>query len=390
MMNYRIRMSIGRSLLATLCIPLLLAAAMSVAQAQDIRPGGTLTQLRRPPAEPGTNAFASFNRDEQGHSLANSYLLAMVSHQMYPHAYEPNTGDNLVAFRNLASQKFALWGMQKIDIKSSSNVQYAVMSDQNIIIVAFRGSDAVTHMDSVTDWIGTNAIARQKKVTTWGTVPYTSKNLLGQTVTVRKEAGMHTGITNAYWKVRKDVNDLIAQHGGKAKKLFFTGHSLGAGLAIIAAIDQGYATDRGSARRFVAQGVYTYGGPRVGNGIFKKLYDSKRSSGGAQALNTHRYVNFNDLVPMMPGDTVAHDAVYVPITHYGPGEPHDNVKYIHVGRTCNIRQNGTIARDSAEYLGVGNPLTHHTALYAHHIYQAHVAGKSWASRMPPPPAPVSM
>ncbi len=377
-------------LLVLLCAPLLLAAPLSevLAQTQILRPGQTLTPLRRATAEPGTNAFASINRSEQGHSLVNSYLFAMVSHYLYPHAWEPNPGNNFVTFRNLAKAKFELWGMDKVDIRSKGNVQYVVMSDENVIILGFRGSDAINHMDAFADWIATDAMALQKKVSTWGTVAYDSKNLFGQSVTTRKEPGVHTGITNAYWTVRSDINNLIHQHGGRSKKLFITGHSLGAGLAIIAAIDQGYA-GRSTSRRFVAQGVYTYGGPRVGNGIFKELYDSKRSAGGAKALNTHRYVNYNDIIAMLPGDLLVHDAMYVPISHYGPGEPHDNVKYIHVGRTSNIRQNGTIDRDSREHRGLGQITRHHSSLYAHHIYQAHVVGNSWAGRMPPPPAPVT-
>jgi hypothetical protein len=279
--------------------------------------------------------------------------------------------------------------MKRVDIKSGGNVQYAVMSDDNVVILAFRGSDAVTHMDNVADWVGTNAIAIQKKIGTWGTVAFSSKNMFNQTVTVRKEPAVHSGITDAYWGVRNTINGLIASHmENKRKKLFITGHSLGAGLAIIAAIDQGYASDRAAARRFVAQGVYTYGGPRVGNGIFKRLYDSKLSAGGAKSLNTHRYVNFNDIVAMLPGDTVAHDTLYVPITHYGPGEPHDNVKYLHVGRTCNIRQNGSIVRDDNEYRGIGSPRTHHSSQYAYNIWHAHVVGKNWEGRMPRPPEPI--
>lgn len=376
----------SRRLLALLCVPLLLSLPTLDVFAQ-LRPQTQLTPLKRLPAtEPGTNAFASFNRDEKGHSLTNSYLLAMVSHYMYPHAWEPNTGNNFEVFKSKAKPKFEQWGMQKVELVSKGNVQYAVMSDANVIIVAFRGSDAVEHMDGFDDWLATDFRARQVKVSTWGKVAYTSKDWLGQTVTVHKEPGVHTGIKNAYWTVRNDINDAIRRHGPGTRKLFITGHSLGAGLAVLAAIDQGYATDRPASRRYKAQGVYTYGGPRVGNGIFKKLYDSKRSAGNVKALNTHRYVNFNDIVPMVPGDTLAHDGMYVPITHYGPGEPHDNVKYIHVGRTCNIRQNGTIDRDSAEYRGIGNPLNHHSSRYAHQIYYAHVSGQSWANRMPPPPA----
>ncbi|HEX7034240.1 MAG TPA: lipase family protein [Pseudomonadales bacterium] len=386
----RTKNAVLRRLIGALCVPLLLAAPLEATFAADILQKGVFEPIRRAPSEPGANAFARFNRDEQGHSLTNSYLLAMVSHYLYPHAYDPNTGNDFAWFRNLAKAKFELWGMKRIDIESEGNVQYVVMSDDHIVIVGFRGSDAFLHMDAIDDWIRADAMATQSKVSTWGTVAYQSTDLFGRQITVQKEPGVHTGIRNAYWKVRQRINNLILAHDGRTKKLFFTGHSLGAGLATLAAIDQGFARDRSSSRRFVAQGVYTYGGPRVGNGIFKRLYDSKRSAGGARALNTHRYVNFDDLVAMVPGDTLLDDAMYVPPTLYGLGEPHDNVKYIHVGRTCNIRQNGTIARDSAEYRGIGSILSHHSSLYAHHIYQAHVAGQSWASRMPPPPAPTAL
>lgn len=377
---------VGRrlTLVAMVCLPLLVAAPPD-AFAQTIRPNAQITTLRRAPVEPGANAFASINRDERGHSLANSYLLAMVSHYMYPHAYDPNPRDNIEAFEYKAERVFRRWGMDRVDIEHQGNVQYAVMSDEHVIIVAFRGSDAITHMDAWEDWILTDFNADQRRVWTWGTVAFTSRNWWGGTDAVRKPPAVHTGFRNAYWSVRNRINTLIRDHGGKTRKLFITGHSLGAGLAILAAIDQGFAADRPGSRRYVAQGVYTYGGPRVGNGIFKRLYDSKRSTGNAPALNTHRYVNYNDLFAMLPGDTLLDDANYVPVTFYGLGEPHDNVKYIHVGRTHNIRQNGTIDRDSAEYRGIGSLGSHHSSQYAHHIFYAHIANGNLEARLPRPP-----
>jgi hypothetical protein len=53
---------------------------------------------------------------------------------------------------------------------------------------------------------------------------------------------MHTDFIDAYWKVRHLVNNGIHAHGSHTKHLSFMGHSLGAALATIAAIDQGYAT----------------------------------------------------------------------------------------------------------------------------------------------------
>jgi hypothetical protein len=374
-----------RKVLASLCLPLLLAAPALDALAQ-LWPATPPSTVRRLPAEPGTNAFASMNYNEEGHSLVNAYLLAMVSHYMYPHAYEPNTGDQFEVFAYQAERVFRRWGMDRVDLETHGNVQYVVMSDEHVVIVAFRGSDAVSHMDAWDDWVNTDFNADQTKVSTWGTVPFSSRTWWGGTETVRKAPGVHKGFRSAYWSVRNRINKLIHDHrDGKSKKLFITGHSLGAGLAILAAIDQGFATDRPSSRRYVAQGVYTYGGPRVGNGIFKRLYDSKRSTGNAPALNTQRYVNYNDIFAMIPGDSLVDDVNYVDVSLYGLGEPHDNVKYTHVGRTHNIRQNGTIDRDSAEYRGIGTHLPHHSSHYAYHIFYAYIAGKSLEDRMPPPP-----
>jgi hypothetical protein len=293
---------------------------------------------------------------------------------MYPHAYQPNPGDNFAAFEYMAQPLFESWGMQKVELREEHNIQYAVMSNQETIVVAFRGSDALTGAEAFEDWVATNANAIQKLTNSWGGVKD------GGEV---KFPGVHTGIHDAYFHVREEINERIKQHGGKAKTLFVTGHSLGGGLALLCALDQGYAV-RGESRRFVAQGVYTYGAPRVGNGLFERLYEEKTSRGGAKALNTHRYVNENDAIAMLPGDTHLHD-VYVPLSLYGLGEPHENVKYRHVGRTCNIRKNGKIVRDDAEFRGVGGIMVHHSKRYANRIHAAHVAPQSWADTVPPPP-----
>ena len=320
----------------------------------------------------GDNCFSRINTTEKGHSLGNAYLFALTSHYMYPHAYSPNTGNSFSKFKKKAEKLFYSWGMPSVDLHEEKNVQYGVMSNETTIIVAFRGSDAVFSKDGFEDWVATDAFAIQKKKATWGQV-------------TKKDPGVHTGFANAYWMVRNRINSSIKSHGGNSKKLFITGHSLGGALAVLCAIDQGYATNRPGSQRYKAQGVYIYGAPRVGNGLFKKLYDSKTSAGGARALNTHRYVNYNDIFPMFPGDTVAHDAVYVPITHYGFGERHDNVKYIHTGRTSNIKKDGKIVRDDREYRGAGSILAHHSKKYAHKIFNASIKPKSWASSMPLPP-----
>lgn len=64
---------------------------------------------------------------------------------------------------------------------------------------------------------------------------------------------------------------------------WFTGHSLGAGLATLAAVEDGQAS-----------GIYTFGSPRVGDDEFRKWFDSHF---GTQAW---RFVNNRDIISRMP------------------------------------------------------------------------------------------
>jgi triacylglycerol lipase len=103
--------------------------------------------------------------------------------------------------------------------------------------------------------------------------------------TPRLSAGnLHTGFGDALETVWPRIRDALARPGA----LFFTGHSFGGALAIIAA-------ER--ARRELnvrATGVYTYGSPRPGGAAFLDAY-------GEDLPNvTFRFVNGTDLVATVP------------------------------------------------------------------------------------------
>ena len=69
----------------------------------------------------------------------------------------------------------------------------------------------------------------------------------------------------------------------------FTGHSLGAAMSVVSALDaklSGLLEDR-------AHVVYNYGCPRVGNHDFAKLYDS-------HFPESYRVIHYKDLVPRIP------------------------------------------------------------------------------------------
>lgn len=73
-----------------------------------------------------------------------------------------------------------------------------------------------------------------------------------------------------------------------ARRVLFTGHSLGGALAMLAAarsVDAGHSVWR----------VVTFGQPRLGNRAFASWYDRRLGS------RTLRVVNVNDPVPRLPG-----------------------------------------------------------------------------------------
>jgi len=77
--------------------------------------------------------------------------------------------------------------------------------------------------------------------------------------------------------------------------IFITGHSLGGALALLAAKTLfGFGLP--------IQAVYTFGQPRVGNAAFALSYDAQ-GPGGASGLadRTYRFVNQDDIVPLLPG-----------------------------------------------------------------------------------------
>lgn len=97
-------------------------------------------------------------------------------------------------------------------------------------------------------------------------------------------ARIHSGFRRALDEVWVDVFPMVS---GDDKDLVITGHSLGAGLATVA------------AARLVAAGLsvddlYLYGSPRVGLGDFASAFDD------ALGVATYRIINHIDLVARVP------------------------------------------------------------------------------------------
>jgi len=142
-------------------------------------------------------------------------------------------------------------------------------SGRKIGVLSFRGTDA----DDPTD-IGDDADFVLKPWDAGGSV--------------------HTGFAKALAQIRPALDDAV-----KAMQLpiLFTGHSLGAALATLAASLYGPTTD--------GYALYTFGSPRVGNPGF---------AGTLDGLTVQRYVDCCDLVTRVPLPEMGY--IHVAAPHY--------------------------------------------------------------------------
>ena len=139
---------------------------------------------------------------------------------------------------------------------TTTDTRVILNNTENGLIVAFRGTAYLRN------WI-TDADARFEK---WD------------------EIKIHAGFWNALESVWGDMCEEISN----PKQVWFTGHSLGGALAMLAA----YRFDLEFPG--MVQGVYTFGQPRVGNAMFRNAYNS------ALKGKTFRIVHNDDVIPRVP------------------------------------------------------------------------------------------
>jgi len=136
------------------------------------------------------------------------------------------------------------------------------------IIISFRG----TIPSSLANWITDLQFAQ--------TAPY--PNIDG--------AEVHSGFYAAYSAVQSQVlSQLNALHSKFPKApIFLTGHSLGAALSILCAVDLTF-------NGFNASQLFAlnFGDPRVGNDVFAQYHNQQTSM-------SYRVVNQHDIVPHLP------------------------------------------------------------------------------------------
>jgi len=101
---------------------------------------------------------------------------------------------------------------------------------------------------------------------------------------VNSGARVNAIFLNAYMEYRDVLMEYVSRHD--LRSVHITGHSMGAAMATIAAVD--IASTAG-----VSSYCYTFGSPKVGDGWFRKVYADKVES-------TSRYVIPSDPIPHYP------------------------------------------------------------------------------------------
>ncbi|KAH9245818.1 hypothetical protein BSLG_004082 [Batrachochytrium salamandrivorans] len=211
----------------------------------------------------------------------------------------------------------------------------AIQHNTETIIVAFRGS--VFLSDWVTNFKFSIAV-------TAGTL-FKSKDR-----SAPRNVLIHSGYRRAYLRIRKQLRFSLKAIVSlfPAYQIVFTGHSMGGGLASIAAMDA--AVDFGPPKT-PSMHIYTYGMPRVGNSVWANWVNSISFG------SVYRVARWNDPIPRIP-------QMFLGYRHFSQGIGIDRND-----RTVNCTNTG-VAGETSDCDGVksGSPSV-----------EAHIWGYYWAS-----------
>lgn len=159
--------------------------------------------------------------------------------------------------------QLAAVGFESAHLIKGSVLHCVVAEHTSYVVLAFRGS--TTMQDWLTDLKFTQS--KTKKTGLPGRV--------------------HQGFFRALDQGWSQIAELLREADERGKIIWITGHSLGGGLAHIAAM-------RAAQEGIPVAGIYTFASPRVGNPAFVAAYE------GHYRGRSFRVVNANDLVPHVP------------------------------------------------------------------------------------------
>ncbi len=202
------------------------------------------TALYHPERRPvfvGLDAGLAFEAENAGFSLPNAWWLANASHLAY---YD---SDKL-------SAQLQPVGLRLIDSFDQDGTQAYLAGNTAFAILAFRGTEIDEFKDTLT-------------------------NINLPLVSFQGTGKVHKGFLHALDRIWDRVEPRLRELTRAETPVWYTGHSLGAALAVLA------------AARIPPAALFTFGSPRIGNGDF---------AAGLNTIPHFRFVNSNDIVPTLP------------------------------------------------------------------------------------------
>ncbi|MEK2479359.1 MULTISPECIES: lipase family protein [Streptomyces] len=149
------------------------------------------------------------------------------------------------------------------------DTQAYTLGGRDMIITAFRGTEPA----ELRDWLSDAT-----------TPPWPGPGGRGH---------VHYGFAEALESVWPQVLTTLKEFRDNDQALYFTGHSLGGALAMLAGARLHFEDPK-----LTADGVYTFGQPRTCDPVLAKEFNS------AFTDRMYRFVNNNDIVPQLPPEPV--------------------------------------------------------------------------------------
>lgn len=183
--------------------------------------------------------------------IANAWWLIEASSLVY-------------ADKEFAIANFKKAGFSRIKPFEKEGTECFVVSNNTFAFVVFRGTETRSRKDARGFQNIIDDVTTDLNITL---------------VNSGKDGRVHKGFKGGLDQIWPSLKEYLESM--PVRYIWFTGHSLGAALATLAADRYGNA-----------QGLYTFGSPRVGNADFKANF----------VVNAFRFVNSNDIVTRIPPD----------------------------------------------------------------------------------------
>ncbi|MEV7422805.1 lipase family protein [Streptomyces sp. NPDC091212] len=195
-----------------------------------------------------------------------------------PHAYWMAQAAGLAALDRAGIEaKAGAWGFGEVRHFESTHqmpfpiedTQVYVMASDRMIVTGFRGTEVLKIYDWLTD-VNTPPVPGPANK---GFVHY----------------GFHRALQSVYPQIRDTIQELRTD----GQSVWFTGHSLGGALAMLAGTRLYFEEPK-----LLPDGVYTFGQPRTCERLLASAHNT------AFRKRCYRFVNNNDIVPQLPPEPV--------------------------------------------------------------------------------------